>query len=105
MLAELDRATGSLMDGIAIMERVHKRGVYIKVLDRSGLDLTTPSGRGILALLSAWPGRPREVFGKKHNAEDGAFLVTFRDGANGSRATYSFDGSENVTGFGLPARS
>ena len=40
------------MDGIAIMERVHKRGAYIKVLDRPGLDLTTPSGRGILALLS-----------------------------------------------------
>jgi DNA invertase Pin-like site-specific DNA recombinase len=52
VLAELDRATGSLMDGIAIMERVHKRGVYIKVLDWPGLDLTTPSGRGILALLS-----------------------------------------------------
>jgi hypothetical protein len=34
------------------MERVHKRGALIKVLDRPGLDLTTPSGRGILALLS-----------------------------------------------------
>jgi Resolvase, N terminal domain len=45
-------ATRSLMDGIHIMERVHKRGAFIKVLDRSGLDLTAPSGRGILALLS-----------------------------------------------------
>ena len=52
MLAEWDRATRSLIDGIHIMERVHKRGAYIKVLDRPGLDLTTPSGRGILALLS-----------------------------------------------------
>lgn len=52
MLAEWDRATRSLMDGIHIMEKVHKRGAYIKVLDRPGLDLTTPSGRGILALLS-----------------------------------------------------
>jgi len=40
------------MDGIHIMEKVHKREAYIKVLDRPGLDLTTPSGRGILALLS-----------------------------------------------------
>ena len=24
--------------------------------------------------------RPREVFGKKHNTEYGAFLITFRDG-------------------------
>jgi DNA invertase Pin-like site-specific DNA recombinase len=52
VLAEWDRATRSLMDGIHIMDRVHKRGAYIKVLDRPGLDLTTPSGRGILALLS-----------------------------------------------------
>jgi DNA invertase Pin-like site-specific DNA recombinase len=48
VLAEWDRATRSLMDGIHIMERVHKRGAFIKVLDRP----TTPSGRGILALLS-----------------------------------------------------
>jgi DNA invertase Pin-like site-specific DNA recombinase len=34
------------------MEKVHKCDAYIKVLDRPGLDLTTPSGRGILALLS-----------------------------------------------------
>ena len=52
VLAEWDRATRNLMDGIQIMERVHKRGAFIKVLDRPGLDLTTPTGRGILALLS-----------------------------------------------------
>ena len=52
VLAEWERATRSLMDGIHIMEKVHKRDAYIKVLDRPGLDLTTPSGRGILALLS-----------------------------------------------------
>jgi hypothetical protein len=42
VLAEWDRATGSLMEGISIVERVHKRGA----------DLTTPSRRCILALLS-----------------------------------------------------
>jgi DNA invertase Pin-like site-specific DNA recombinase len=52
VLAEWDRATRSLMDGIHIMEKVHKRGAFITVLDRPGLDLTTPSCRGILALLS-----------------------------------------------------
>src|SRR5262245_22605410 len=52
ILAEWDRATRSLMDGINIMDKVHKRGAYIKVLDRPGLDLSTPTGRGILALLS-----------------------------------------------------
>jgi DNA invertase Pin-like site-specific DNA recombinase len=44
VLAERDRTTRSLVDGIAIMQRVHKRG--------PGLDLITPSDRGILALLS-----------------------------------------------------
>jgi hypothetical protein len=49
ILAEWDRATRSLMDGINIMDKVRKRGAYIKVLDRPGLDLSTPTGRGILA--------------------------------------------------------
>jgi DNA invertase Pin-like site-specific DNA recombinase len=40
------------MDGINIMDKVHKRGAYVKVLDRPGLDLSTPTSRGILALLS-----------------------------------------------------
>jgi hypothetical protein len=42
VLAEWDRATGSLMESISLVERVHKRGA----------DLTTPSRRCILALLS-----------------------------------------------------
>ncbi|MDX2205766.1 MAG: recombinase family protein [Hyphomicrobiaceae bacterium] len=53
VLAEWDRATRSLSDGMAIIERVHKRGALIKVLDRDYLDLTKPINRGILALLSA----------------------------------------------------
>lgn len=53
VLAEWDRATRSLSDGMAIIERVHKRGAFIKVLDREYLDLTKPINRGILALLSA----------------------------------------------------
>ena len=34
VLAEWDRATRSMLDGIAIMERVHERGATIKALDR-----------------------------------------------------------------------
>ena len=64
VLAEWHRANGSLVDGIAIMQRVHKRGAYNKVLDRSGLDLTTPSDRGILALL---PGLAEEE--RTHNLQ------------------------------------
>ena len=67
VLAEWDRATRSLMDGIAIMEKVHKRDAYIKVLDRPGLDLTTPSGRGILALLSGLAEEERTRILKRAN--------------------------------------
>jgi DNA invertase Pin-like site-specific DNA recombinase len=67
VLAEWDRATRSLMDGIAIMEKVLKRDAYIKVLDRPGLDLTTPSGRGILALLSGLAEEERTRILKRAN--------------------------------------
>ena len=48
VLAEWDRATRSMMDGITIMQRVHARGAAIKVLDKPHLDLTTKVGQGFL---------------------------------------------------------
>src|SRR5262245_3295254 len=53
VLAEWDRATRSMLDGIAILERVHARGAMVKVLDKAHLDLTTTMGKGLLALFSA----------------------------------------------------
>ena len=53
IVAEWDRATRSMMDGINIMQRIAERGAAIKVLDKPHLDLTTPIGRGFLAFLSA----------------------------------------------------
>ena len=53
VLAEWDRATRSMLDGITIIERVAARQATFKALDRKWLDLTTPIGRGILAFLSA----------------------------------------------------
>lgn len=53
VIAEWDRATRSMMDGITIIQRVADRGATVKVLDKPWLDLTTPMGRGILAFLSA----------------------------------------------------
>ena len=61
VLAEWDRATRSMMDGIRIMERVHERYATIRVLDRTWLDLTTPIGKGILAFLSALAEDERSV--------------------------------------------
>ena len=53
VVAEWDRATRSMLDGIAIIERIHARGSFVQVLDKPHLDLTTPLGRGLIALLSA----------------------------------------------------
>src|SRR5262245_19365967 len=53
VVAEWDRATRSMTDGIAIIERVHKRGAFVKALDRDYLDLSKPINRGILGFLSA----------------------------------------------------
>lgn len=35
VIAEWDRATRSMLDGIAIMTRVHRMGALVKVLDRT----------------------------------------------------------------------
>jgi DNA invertase Pin-like site-specific DNA recombinase len=53
VVAEWDRATRSMMDGLALMTRIHAAGATIVVLDRKALDLTTPMGKGLLSLLSA----------------------------------------------------
>jgi DNA invertase Pin-like site-specific DNA recombinase len=53
VVAEWDRATRSMMDGVTIIDRIAKRGALIKVLDKPYLDLTTPIGRGFIAFLSA----------------------------------------------------
>lgn len=60
IIAEWDRATRSMMDGITIIQRVAERGATVKVLDRPWLDLTTPMGKGILAFLSALAEDERE---------------------------------------------
>jgi DNA invertase Pin-like site-specific DNA recombinase len=53
VVAEWDRATRSMLDGINIIERIHARRALIKVLDKPHLDLTTAIGRGFIAFLSA----------------------------------------------------
>jgi DNA invertase Pin-like site-specific DNA recombinase len=65
VLAEWDRATRSMMDGITIMQKVHARGAAVKVLDKPHLDLTTAIGRGILAFLSALAEDERERIHKR----------------------------------------
>lgn len=60
VIAEWDRATRSMMDGVTIMQRIADREAMVKVLDKSHLDLTTTLGRGFLALFSAMAQDERE---------------------------------------------
>lgn len=67
VIAEWDRATRSMMDGITIIQRVADRGATVKVLDKPWLDLTTPMGKGILAFLSALAEDERERIMRRAN--------------------------------------
>lgn len=53
VIAEWDRATRSMWDGLQIIKAVIDAGATIRVLDRSYIDLTTPIGRGFMAMFSA----------------------------------------------------
>lgn len=67
VIAEWDRATRSMMDGITILQRVALRGATVKVFDKSWLDLTSPLGKGILAFLSALAEDERERITRRAN--------------------------------------
>jgi DNA invertase Pin-like site-specific DNA recombinase len=67
VLAEWDRATRSMLDGVHIIERIHARGALLKVLDKPYLDLTTAIGRGFIAFLSAMAEDERQRIVKRAN--------------------------------------
>ena len=67
VLAEWDRCTRSMFDGIHLIERINARGALIKVLDKPYLDLTTPLGRGFIAFLSAMAEDERHRIVKRAN--------------------------------------
>ena len=68
VVAEWDRATRSMMDGVHLIERINARGALIKVLDKPHLDLTTPIGRGFIAFLSALAEDERQRIVGRANA-------------------------------------
>jgi DNA invertase Pin-like site-specific DNA recombinase len=65
MLAEWDRCTRSMWDGLQIVKAVLDAGATVRVLDFPSLDLTTPEGRGFLALFSAMAERERLRINKR----------------------------------------
>src|SRR6476620_10426130 len=53
VIAEWDRATRSMWDGLQILKEIIDADGAIRVLDRSYIDLTSPIGRGFMAFISA----------------------------------------------------
>jgi DNA invertase Pin-like site-specific DNA recombinase len=53
VIAEWDRATRSMWDGLQVIKEIIDAHATIRVLDRSYIDLTTPMGRGFMAFMSA----------------------------------------------------
>lgn len=83
VLAEWDRVTRSMLDGITIMQRVADRGAAVKVLDKPFLDLTTTMGKGILAFLSALAEDERERITRR--ARDGREAAKARGAVFGAK--------------------
>jgi DNA invertase Pin-like site-specific DNA recombinase len=67
VIAEWDRATRSMIDGVQLIERINSRRALLKVLDKPHLDLTTPLGRGFIAFLSAMAEDERHRIVKRAN--------------------------------------
>jgi Resolvase, N terminal domain len=53
VIAEWDRATRSMWDGLQILKEIIDAEATIRVLDRANIDLTSPIGRGFMAFTSA----------------------------------------------------
>src|SRR5215472_8136310 len=53
MIAEWDRATRSMWDGLQILKEIIDAEATVRVLDRAYIDLTSPIGRGFMAFISA----------------------------------------------------
>jgi len=53
VIAEWDRATRSMWDGLQILKEIIDADATIRVLDRSYIDLASPIGRGFMAFISA----------------------------------------------------
>jgi DNA invertase Pin-like site-specific DNA recombinase len=67
VVAEWDRATRSIIDGVRIIERIHQRGAFLTALDKPYLNLATPIGRGFIAFLSAMAEDERKRIPQRRN--------------------------------------
>lgn len=56
-----------MMEGITIIQRIVDRGASVKVPDKPWLDLTTSTGRGVLAFLAALAEDERDRITRRAN--------------------------------------
>lgn len=87
VVAEWDRATRSMWDGLAIVQQVVEAGANIRVLDFPSLDLSTPEGQGFLAMFSAMAERERQRILKR--THEGRALAKARGRKMGRKSALS----------------
>ena len=82
LIAEWDRATRSMWDGVQIIKAVIDAKAAIKVLDRSYIDLATPMGRGFMAMLSALAEDERlRIIKRTHEGRQARHFLSFEGGS------------------------
>jgi DNA invertase Pin-like site-specific DNA recombinase len=93
VIAEWDRATRSMWDGLQIIKAVIDAGASIKVLDRSYIDLTTPMGRGFMAMMSAMAEDERlRIISRTHEGRKNCAGERRQDGAQAEAKSPPEDG-------------
>lgn len=106
IIAEWDRATRSLYDGIDIMRRIHSLGAFIKILDKPHLDLSTALGQGFLAFLSAMAQDERERINKRSAAGRKIAMESgVKFGRKPSLTVYQIDQVQKMKAQGMTCRA
>jgi DNA invertase Pin-like site-specific DNA recombinase len=95
VIAEWDRATRSMWDGLAIVKEVIDAGANIRVLDFPSLDLATPEGRGFLAMFSAIAERERLRLIKR--TTEGRAIAKQRGVKFGRKPRFSREQAERIS--------
>ena len=106
VIAEWDRATRSMWDGLQIIKAVIDAGAAIKVLDRSYIDLATPMGRGFMAMMSAMAEDERlRIIKRTHEGRQIARAKGVRMGRKPKLTPHQIKEAQQRLAQGEPTRS
>jgi DNA invertase Pin-like site-specific DNA recombinase len=65
VVSRLDRLSRSIRDFVELLDRATREGWRLVVLDSSGLDMTTPTGRAMVHMMATFAQLERELIGQR----------------------------------------